>query len=125
MQSAYFGSISMSRALRLRRSHAINVLPDPPKRSATTSPALLLFKRARSTSSTGFAVGWMRFAAGFFSSQRVDCDLSPYQASYSPVTCAYKIGSCWNLYRPKPHAKVFFDHMSWQRTWNPAASSAF
>src|SRR5712692_8114596 len=28
MQSAYFGSISINRALRPRRSHPINVLPD-------------------------------------------------------------------------------------------------
>ncbi len=47
----------MSRALRLRRSQAIKVLPDPPNRSATMSPDLLLLRSARSISSTGFAVG--------------------------------------------------------------------
>ena len=78
----------MSRALRLRRSQPISVDPEPPNRSATTSPDLLLFSSARSTSSTGFAVGWMRFAAGFFSFHSVDCDLSPYQESFSPATCA-------------------------------------
>jgi site-specific recombinase XerD len=57
----------LSREVRFRRSHAISVLPEPPNRSATRSPALLLFISARSISSTGFAVGWIRFAAGFFS----------------------------------------------------------
>src|ERR1700732_1886640 len=40
MQSAYLESISMMRALRLRRSQAISVLPDPPNKSATLSPGL-------------------------------------------------------------------------------------
>ena len=86
MQSAYRGSISISRALRPRRSHPISVEPEPPNRSTTISPALLLLTSARSTNSTGLAVGWMRLAAGFFSSHSVDCDLSPYQASFWPAT---------------------------------------
>ena len=52
----------MTRAWRFRRAQAINALPDPPNRSATISPALLLLRSARSTSSTGF-VGWIRFAS--------------------------------------------------------------
>src|ERR1039458_6429977 len=70
MQSTYLGSISISRALRPRRSQPISVLPDPPNKSATISPALLLLTSARSISSTGLAVGWIRLPAGFFSSHR-------------------------------------------------------
>jgi hypothetical protein len=81
MTSQYFGSNSMSRACRPNFSHAIKVDPAPPNRSTTQSPAWLLFTNARSINSTGFMVGWSRFAVGFFSSQSVDCDLSPYQAS--------------------------------------------
>ena len=55
--------------------------PEPPNRSSTQSPPLLLFTSARSISSTGFMVGCRRLAAGFFSCHSVDCDLSPYQAS--------------------------------------------
>ena len=51
---------------------AISVLPEPPNKSATRSPALLLFNRARSTNSTGFMVGCSRFAAGLFSCHSVD-----------------------------------------------------
>src|ERR1700693_2172617 len=58
----------MRYALRPRRSHPISVEPDPPNRSTTRSPALLLFTSARSISSTGFIVGCRRFAAGLFSS---------------------------------------------------------
>ena len=47
----------MSLALRPFLSQPIRVLPDPPKRSATTSPGLLLLTSARSTSSTGLVVG--------------------------------------------------------------------
>jgi hypothetical protein len=57
MQSAYFGSISINLAWRPRRSQPISVEPEPPKRSATTSPVSLLLRRARSISSTGLAVG--------------------------------------------------------------------
>jgi hypothetical protein len=46
MQSAYFGSISIRCALRPRRSHPIKVLPEPPNKSATISPALLLLNNA-------------------------------------------------------------------------------
>jgi len=66
MTCAYRGSISISRALRLRRSQAIKVEPAPAQKSPQISPALLLFTRARSTSSTGFIVGCRRFAAGLF-----------------------------------------------------------
>jgi hypothetical protein len=58
--------------------------PEPPNRSRTRSPALLLFASARSINSTGFMVGWRRFAAGFFSCHSVDCDLSPYHGSLCP-----------------------------------------
>ena len=34
------------------------------------------------------------------------------------------MGSCWNLYRPNPQAKVFFAQMIWHRTSNPAVSRA-
>src|SRR5260370_13328234 len=44
----------MSRAERLRRSHPISVEPDPPNKSTTMSPALVLFSSARSINSTGF-----------------------------------------------------------------------
>src|ERR1019366_1728867 len=86
--SAYLASNSISRLARPSRSHAISVEPDPPNRSTTRSPALLLFRRARSISSTGFMVGCRRLAAGLFSSQSVDCDLSPYQGSFCPETWA-------------------------------------
>jgi len=86
MTSEYRLSISISRAVRPRRSHAMSVEPDPPNRSTTMSPALLLLSSARSINSTGFIVGCRRFAEGFFSCHRVDCDLSPYQGSRSPVT---------------------------------------
>ena len=59
----------MSRAERLRRSHPINVEPDPPNKSTTMSPALVLFSSARSINSTGFIVGCSRLAAGLFSPQ--------------------------------------------------------
>ncbi len=76
----------MSRAERLRRSQPISVEPDPPNKSTTMSPALLLLASARSINSTGFIVGCSRLAAGLFSSHRVDCVLSPYQTSFSPAT---------------------------------------
>jgi hypothetical protein len=41
----------------------INVDPDPPRRSKTMSPDLLLFWSARSTSSAGFIVGRRRLSA--------------------------------------------------------------
>jgi len=66
----------------------VSVEPDPPNRSATISPALLLLTSARSTSSTGFMVGCSRLATGLFSHHRVDCDLSPYQGSFSAATWA-------------------------------------
>ena len=43
MQSAYFGSISTTSALRFRRSQAMIVEPEPANKSATRSPALVLF----------------------------------------------------------------------------------
>ena len=46
--SVYFGSSSISRACRFRRSQAISVDPEPPNRSKTQSPPLLLFTSARS-----------------------------------------------------------------------------
>ena len=51
------------------------------------SLCFLSFKRAI-PSSTGLAVGWVGFAAGLFSHQSVDCDLSPHQGSFWPVTWA-------------------------------------
>lgn len=54
--STYFGSSSINRARRPDFSQAISVEPEPPKGSSTRSRVLLLFRTARSTSSTGFMV---------------------------------------------------------------------
>jgi len=52
------GSSSISRAWRLARSHAISVVPLPPKgESRIVSRPLLLFLMARSTNSTGSSWG--------------------------------------------------------------------
>src|SRR5512146_1827640 len=55
--AAYFGSFSIVRQTRPRRSQAISVVPEPANRSSTISPGRLEFLSDRSTSSSGFIVG--------------------------------------------------------------------
>ena len=71
--SQYFGSNSMTLACRPIFSQAMIVVPLPPNGSRIVSRDLLLFRRARSTSSTGFIVGCSRLAAG-----RLICHVSPW-----------------------------------------------
>ena len=54
---AFLLGLIKTAAFRPSRSQAISVEPEPPNRSATRSPDLLLLRRARSMSSTGFEVG--------------------------------------------------------------------
>jgi alkylation response protein AidB-like acyl-CoA dehydrogenase len=65
MTSTYFGSSSMSLALRSARSAAIRVVPEPQKGSSTMSRPFDEFRMARSTNSTGFMVGCGSFLTGF------------------------------------------------------------
>ena len=67
--SQYFGSSSTSRACRPAFSQAISVEPEPPNGSSTMSRLLLEFRIARSTSATGFMVGWRSFLAGLSTNQ--------------------------------------------------------
>jgi hypothetical protein len=47
--------------------------------------------------STGFIVGWSRFAAGLFSCHSVLCDLSPYQAQ-DPEVARYRHRRFWRVW---------------------------
>ena len=67
--SQYLGSSSTSRAWRPVFSHAISVEPEPPNGSSTMSRLLLELRIARSTSATGFMVGWRSFLAGLSKNQ--------------------------------------------------------
>jgi hypothetical protein len=56
MTSQYGASSSIMKQRRPVFSQAMSVLPDPPKKSATFSPARLDYSMARTASSTGFSV---------------------------------------------------------------------
>ena len=55
--STYFGSNSIVQLTRFVCSQAISVLPDPPNRSSTVSPAFEELKIALIASAVGFCVG--------------------------------------------------------------------
>ena len=57
----------MVRHLRPSCSHATSVLPLPPKGSSTVHPGLLLLRRRRAISFTGFMVGCSALTDGLSS----------------------------------------------------------
>ena len=83
--STYFGSNSIVQLTRFVCSQAISVLPDPPNRSSTVSPAFEELKIALIASAVGFCVGctYSRVLSRLMS-QTVVWQRSPNHSQFSP-----------------------------------------